>query len=416
MKIGIQTWGSNGDIRPMIALANGLHKASHAVTLVVSSIDNRNYRSLCQNLGIAYRQRPERIDFDMEGFAQRSFKMNPLQWLNALLDEVFLPYEQQIYQAARQLTEENDTVIGHHFLHPLKLAAAKTGTPHISITLCHAAIPTPSQAPFRFPDLGARLNRWQWRLFDALLDQALKNRLGKLWSSEGMPRIKHVLPELLTSDYLNLVAVDPLFCPFRQQWPSVHQVTGFLNLPVDADTWVMPKALQNFLAGGEPPVYMTFGSLQQAVPEWSMRLFITAAQRAGCRAIIQTSSNGYPEGSHQDNCYFIGRHPHLQLFKHCAAVVHHGGAGTTQTATMAGLPSIVVPFMDEQLFWARQLQHLGLALQPLPAKRIDEKKLAHSLQSVLSAVEMSERAVQAGKILQKTEGVNNAVRLIKERV
>ena len=100
MKIGIQTWGSNGDIRPMLALAEGLTKAGHRVTLVVSRIDNQGYRGICDHMGIDYRQVPENIDFDMQDFAQRSFSMHPLQWLRALLDEAFFPSEQVIYEVA----------------------------------------------------------------------------------------------------------------------------------------------------------------------------------------------------------------------------------------------------------------------------------------------------------------------------
>ena len=59
MKIGIQTWGSNGDVRPLLALADGLQKAGHRVTLVVSSIDNQNYAAICQQLGIRYQHIPE---------------------------------------------------------------------------------------------------------------------------------------------------------------------------------------------------------------------------------------------------------------------------------------------------------------------------------------------------------------------
>ena len=70
MKIGIQTWGSNGDIRPMIALANGLQNSGHTVTLVVSSLDNRNYSAECAEYNIRYQQIPEQIEFDLESFAQ----------------------------------------------------------------------------------------------------------------------------------------------------------------------------------------------------------------------------------------------------------------------------------------------------------------------------------------------------------
>jgi UDP:flavonoid glycosyltransferase YjiC (YdhE family) len=76
VKIGIQTWGSNGDIRPLLALAQGRQKAGHSVTLAVTSIDNKNYTDIiCADLNIRYLQIPRHIDFDMQGFAQRTFRM-----------------------------------------------------------------------------------------------------------------------------------------------------------------------------------------------------------------------------------------------------------------------------------------------------------------------------------------------------
>jgi UDP:flavonoid glycosyltransferase YjiC (YdhE family) len=110
MKIGIQTWGSNGDVRPMLALADGLQKAGHQVTLVVTPVDNQSYQSICEQLQIGYRQVPERIVFDMEGFVERSFRMNPVQWLRALLDEAFFPAESLIFQAAQSSVAKRVTV------------------------------------------------------------------------------------------------------------------------------------------------------------------------------------------------------------------------------------------------------------------------------------------------------------------
>lgn len=382
MKIGIQTWGSNGDIRPMLALADGLKKAGHAVTLVVSSIDNHRYDEICEQLGIIYRQVPEHIDFNMQDFAQRSFRMHPLQWLRALLDEAFFPCEQAVYQAAQQLVADNDYVIGHHFLYPLKLAALRQQKPFFSVTLCHAAIPNPAVPPLSFPDLGRPINKLSWRLLDLAFNWALKKPLSRLWLEAGETPPAQMLTGLLTSQQLDLVAVDPLFCPSFEQWETNHQICGFLNLTEDARHWNIPDQLTEFLDHGATPVYMTFGSLQQAVPDWSMDLFLEAVALAGCRAIIQTSSERYPADSQIDQIYFIGRHPHQPLFKHCAAIVHHGGAGTTHAATRAGCPSVVVPFMDEQLFWARQLQNLGLAGAPLPAKTINAQSLAEAIKTV----------------------------------
>lgn len=413
MKIGIQTWGSNGDIRPMLALADGLQKAGHSVTLVVSSIDNHSYRGICEQLGIAYRQVPERIDFDMQDFARRSFRMHTLQWLRALLDEAFFPYEQAVYQAARQLAADNDYLIGHHFLYPLKLAALQQQKPFFSVTFCHVAIPNPAGPPFSFPDLGRHTNPLSWKLVDTVFNWILKKPLSRLWLEAGQSPPDHALTELLTSQQLDLIAVDPLFCRSTERWQAHHQVCGFFDLTEDARHWTIPGQLAEFIEHGTAPVYMTFGSLQQAVPDWSMALFLEAVALAGCRAIIQTSSTRYAADSRTDQVYFIGRHPHQPLFKHCAAVVHHGGAGTTHAATRSGCPSVVVPFMDEQLFWARQLQTLGLAGKPLPAKKVTPAALAEGIRAVLDSTAIRDNARQASMSMQGNDGVARAIKLLE---
>jgi UDP:flavonoid glycosyltransferase YjiC (YdhE family) len=400
----------------MIALADGLQKAGHTVTLVVTSLDNRNYSEECAAFNISYQQIPERINFDLESFAQQTFRMNTAQWLVSLLDTAFFPYEDCIYQASRQLADTNDLVIGHHFLYPLKIAAFKHNKPFHSVMFCHGVIQSLSQPPFRFPNLGKRLNPLQWRLMDIIFDFILKKKLTRLWNDEGMPKIKHVLSELLSSDILNLVAVDPVFCPTIHEWKPQHHACGFLNLPTKNQNWHIDTELQSFLDSGPAPVYMTFGSLQQAVPEWSMDLFIKATHLAGCRSIIQTSSANYPENTQQENIFFIGRHPHQSLFKHCAAIVHHGGAGTTHSASLCGRPSIVIPFMDEQLFWAVTLEKLGLAFKPLQAKDATETRLASRISTILSNGNYLDNANKIGAIISERQGVSNAVDIIKKNL
>ena len=414
MKIGIQTWGSNGDIRPMLALADGLSKAGHQVSLVVSSVDNHSYHEICRQLGVAYRQVPESIAFDMQDFALRSFKMHTLQWLRALLDEAYFPHEQEIYQAAQQLTAENDLVIGHHFLYPLKLAAKQQGKDFVSVTFCHGAIANPAFPAFSFPNLGRAVNGLTWALRDAVFSLGMQ-RLTHLWRQAGVTPPKNLLGDLLSSQTLNLVAVDAFFCPAIQHWPEQHQACGFLNLDEDARHWQMPDSLAEFMDSGPAPVYMTFGSLQQAVPEWSMDLFLEAVALAGCRAVIQTSSERFPALTSDKQVYFIGKHPHQPLFKECVAVVHHGGAGTTHAATRAGCASIVVPFMSEQLFWAEQARRLGLAGKPLPAKSINAASLGKALAMTLASDAIRHSASAAGRSMQTRQGVERAVQLLEAR-
>ncbi len=414
MKIGIQTWGSNGDIRPMIALANGLQQHGHQVTLVASSLDNRCYSDECKALNIDYRQIPEKFNFDLETFAQKTMRMNMAQWLNALLDMAFLPYETIMLEAATQLAAENDLLIGHHFVYPLKIAAYQANKPCYSICLCHAIIESSTNAPFSMPDLGKWLYPLQWKLINYAFDLLFKKKLTQLWQKQNMPAIKHVLNELICSQELNLVAVDPIFCPDHKSWASHHIACGFLNLQTQHTPWTAPESLTSFLKQGAAPVYMTFGSLQKTIPEWSMDLFIDAAQLAGCRAIIQTSSPRYAENSQHGQCYFIGLHPHHPVFQQCAAIIHHGGAGTTHSATYCGKPSIILPFMDEQLFWGQILSKKDIAPPPLKLKHATAKKLAQRIQTLLNNQNYSDQAKKAGQQLVESDGVANAVQLIEK--
>jgi sterol 3beta-glucosyltransferase len=191
--------------------------------------------------------------------------------------------------------------------------------------------------------------------------------------------------------------------------------SGFLNLTEDTQRWLWPQSLLDFLESGPTPVYMTFGSLQQAVPEWSMGLFLQAVEKAGCRAIIQTPSARYPAGSQQGDVYFIGKHPHQPVFARCVAVVHHSGAGTTQAATRTGCPSVVVPFIEEQLFWATQLQRMGLADKPLPAKRVTAKALAQAIKIIISDPGYGNRAQHISEQMKAHDGVARAIELLTDQ-
>ncbi len=411
MKYAIQTWGSNGDIRPLIALAKGLLDAGHEVTMAISSIDNQHYDTYCQSLGIQTQALPSPIKFDMEDFAQRAFKMNPFQWLTALLDEVFLPYEALLYETAQALTDTHDVLIGHHLLYPMKLAAKQVNKPFVSVMFCPVIVKNPLQAPFHIPNLGRWGNLMAWKMLETGFNVLLKKRLAGLWNQQGVP-VGSVIDDLLCSDQLNLIAVDPLFFDAKNASHPVHQTCGFLQLKEDAKQWSMPESLNRFLQQGEAPVYFTFGSLQQAVPEWSMDLFVETARRLKTRAIIQTSSARYPEGEVRDNCYFIARHPHQPVFEQCRAVVHHGGAGTSHTATLCGCPSVVVPFMDEQYFWGRQLQQLGVAGRILHAKHVNPDRLTLALHEVLQQPMFIEKAQRIGQQMSAHDGVQAAVQLL----
>jgi UDP:flavonoid glycosyltransferase YjiC (YdhE family) len=118
----------------------------------------------------------------------------------------------------------------------------------------------------------------------------------------------------------------------------------------------MSDALARSSAPGRAPVYMTLGSwMPQDLPNQAdaLRMLTEAATLAGCRAVIQASHWEACGFRSDERIMYVSAAPHHLVLPRCAAVVHHGGAGTTQSATLAGVPHVVIAHISEQEHWAR---------------------------------------------------------------
>ncbi len=155
MRIGVQTWGSDGDIRPLIALAGGLKSSGHDVTLAVTSTENRDYTSICQRLGIDYIKVPEHIESDIGILEQKVSQIsNRVKSLKYIAQEIYLRYLDDMYSAAKALCDSCDLVVGHFTIFPLKMASMQTATPYVSTILFRGCVPSVYQPPGRLPNLG----------------------------------------------------------------------------------------------------------------------------------------------------------------------------------------------------------------------------------------------------------------------
>jgi UDP:flavonoid glycosyltransferase YjiC (YdhE family) len=133
---------------------------------------------------------------------------------------------------------------------------------------------------------------------------------------------------------------------------------------------------------------------------------------AGCRALIQAEVRPGPDA--EDILYLPAMEHHL-VFPSCAAVVHHGGAGTTQAASRAGVPSIVVEHATDQVFWGGVLNRAGIAPPMLHRRTVTAAKLARAIRTTLDSPTMRERARSIGERMRKENGVKRAVALIGEQ-
>jgi len=151
-------------------------------------------------------------------------------------------------------------------------------------------------------------------------------------------------------------------------------------------------------------------------PEGLARTAVEALRAAGARGLLATGWGGLAPGALGDDLLVIEGAPHGRLFPRCAAVVHHGGAGTTAAALRSGRPSVVIPFFGDQPFWGRRVEALGVGPAPLPAKRLEAPALAAAVRQATTSAAMRERAEALGAAIRAEDGVAEAVRFVEAQV
>ncbi len=420
MKIGLQTWGSDGDIRPFCALAGGLSGAGHEVTLAVTSVDGKDYSDLAAAMGFevihVYDKFSLTDDEQHSIFTAISRQKNPLTQVSLLFKHFFDPAIPDMMAASDRLFSENDVIVGHFFVHTVSAAAMKHGKPYGLVTLCPVTVPSRYMSPAGLPGLGPWLNALLWKIAGKVSYYYFGRKINETRARYGVEPIRDVMTELWTSRTLTLVASSPALFNRPPDWGDHLEPCGFLNMPERAEKWKMPDNLENFLEAGDKPVYMTFGSLTPVDVESYVKLTTEATELAGCRAIIQADWDSVSNIPDNPNICRIGKNPHRQVFFRCAAVVHHGGAGTTQSSTLAGLPSIVVEHAFDQIYWAQALQKLGIAGAPLHRKSVTPRKLGAAIRHVLNTPSINAKARAVGDAMRKENGVGRAVELIEEKL
>jgi UDP:flavonoid glycosyltransferase YjiC (YdhE family) len=421
MKIGMQTWGSHGDIRPFLALAEGLQAAGNDVHLVITCVDSGAYRDIVSKHGvkITVLASPVLAADQEEDIGRTAYSMrNPMTQMATILRLCFAPVEDVMFEAAQRLCGEADVLIGHYFMHPLQVAAEKAGKPYVSVLLSHAAIPSDFNHPFGKLGLGKTAHRLLWWLVRTLLNRVLLHYPNRLRSQLGMRPVRDIVTKVWLSEHLTLAAVSPQICHAQRDWPPSVHVCGFLDTPNLAIEGKFPEALAAFLAAGEAPVYMTFGSWMPkdlAGQTRALHLLTQAAKLACCRAIIQSHSAQECGFTSDQRILYIPAAPHHAIFPRCRAVVHHGGAGTTHSVTLAGKPSIVVANISEQEHWAGELRSLGIAGKPARRRNVTASALARRIRDVLASPEMAAQAEAIADKMKTENGVATAVELITSK-
>lgn len=200
---------------------------------------------------------------------------------------------------------------------------------------------------------------------------------------------------------------SPALIPKPKDWSHHIQISGFYFLNL-ASNYTPAPDLAQFLAAGEPPVYIGFGSIVVDDPNAMTKMIFEAVKMTGRRALVSKGWGGLgaDELGVPDGVFMLGNVPHDWLFKHVAAVVHHGGAGTTAAGIAAGRPTVVVPFFGDQPFWGAMTARAGAGPEPVAYKDLTAEKLAENINQALKP-ESLERARELSEKISREQGCQN---------
>ena len=291
-----------------------------------------------------------------------------------------------------------------------RTVAEVRGIPYVLVSFAPRSFPSPHFTPLSRPGKpfppGVTDNRVLWDV-DAERVQALYGApLNAHRAAIGLPPVDNVRDHVFTEK--PWLAADPILGP----WPGSPDLdvvqTGAWILP---DERPLPTELEAFLDAGTPPVYASFGSVR--APEDAARVAIEAIRAQGRRAVVARGWADLAPIDDRDDCFVVGEVNHQALFGRVAAVVHHGGAGTTTTATRAGAPQVVVPQIADQPYWAGRVADLGIGAAhdgPTPTT----ESLSAALRTALTPETRARATAVAGAI--RTDGATVAAKLLLDVV
>lgn len=418
MRVLLATLGTLGDVHPFIALALGMQARGHVPVFAGAEA----VRGIAERHGIEFHPiRPDGAqliaDTGMdEGAIARAIAVD----FDFIINRVLVPYAEVTLADLKPVVANADLVLASSFSIHARIAAQAAGVPLASALLQPITLLSAEDPPVltRGETLLVTLRRWFGACAVRPLLRAAERRYAAGLRPFATMREAAGAPPFAGNELLaGPLAVDcaiglwsPPFARAPGDAPSSFRQTGFVFYDGGFAGQGLSDALQRFLEAGPPPLVFTLGSMAVYAEDGFYAASAEAARRLGRRAVLLVGEDLLAQHRHlgTDTVLIQGYAPHSQLFPRAAAVIGHGGIGTTGQAIRAGVPQLVCPIFGDQFDNAARIVRAGLGMA-LPKRRYTGRRAATAIARLLADAAMAGRARRAGAAIRAEDGVDQAL-------
>ncbi|SHG22140.1 glycosyltransferase [Streptoalloteichus hindustanus] len=402
MRVLLTTWGSRGDVEPLVGLAVALRELGAEARLCAPP--DEDFATLLARVG---------VPLVPLGPTVRSVVANPKP---PTAEDAFRLAPELVAARFDTLTaaaEGCDALLAAGLMPAgARDVAEKLGIPYVYGCFHIFGLPSrhfsPGMRPGRQSSADEADNRKLWEEDAQRVNGLYGPALNSHRAAIGLPPVDNVRDYVFTDQ--PWLAADEVLCPSQGMTDLDLVRTGTWVLPDDRP---LPEGLEAFLDAGEPPVYVGFGSMAAYAPKDIARVATEAVRAHGRRIVLARGWAGLTPIDDADDCFVVGEVNQQALFRRVAAVVHHGGAGTTTTAARAGAPQVVVPQIADQPYWADRVAELGIGVAhdgPTPTT----DSLSAALTTALAPETRTRATAVAGTI--RADGATVAAKLLLDVV
>ncbi len=399
----VVTIGSAGDLFPFMRVALALREAGHRVSM----LGPVQHAPFVEPTGLAFHGLPAD-----EAVLDHPDLWHPTRGL-AVVWRATRPAMAQIPAFVAALPRDQRIVL---LAHPLALPEAdlcraqRPGLKVAAIYLAPSNLPTvhdplmlgPYPVP-RWVPLGAR--RWLWRgIGKALIDPVSLPDVNAARAAHGLAPVASLIDHIVQVPDLSVTLFPEWFAPTQPDWPQPLVRAGFPLFDPSPQAELSPQVARFLEEGGKPVVFTPGTGNRQAAHYF--RCALHACARRGLRAILLTPHREQLPAHLPTPVLWQDYVPLRALLPHVAALVHHGGIGTTAEVLRAGTPQLVVPLAHDQFDNAARVGALGAGAS-VHAARLDAARLGKALDRTMSP-RVAARARELVRRFDMPDGIDHA--------